>query len=74
MCSTSEAQAATYERNNPRYPYKSHSQWLKAAYGFSACVILVLFNGVNAFVENPFGVREFIASYIGVGQFPTPHP
>jgi amino acid transporter len=62
----SEAQAASYDRNHPRYPYKSHGQWLKAAYGLVACIILVTFNGVGDFVERPFGVRQFIASYISV--------
>lgn len=63
---TSEAQAACYDRNHPRYPYKSHGQWLKACYGLVACIILVLFNGIAAFLERPFNVRGFVASYVGV--------
>jgi len=63
---TSEAQSASYDRNHPRYPYKSHGQWLKAAYGLSACVILVIFNGIKAFLQNPFSKREFVAQYISV--------
>tara|TARA_R110002060_G_scaffold23753_1_gene32285 strand:- start:467 stop:745 length:279 start_codon:yes stop_codon:yes gene_type:complete len=63
---TSEAQAAMYDRDHPRYPYKSHGQWLKAAYGMVACTILLIFNGVAAFLEDPFDIRRFIASYIGV--------
>lgn len=62
----SEAQAAMYDRDNPRYPYKSHGQWLKACYGLVACTLLVLFNGVGPFLEHPFDTRRFIASYIGV--------
>lgn len=62
----SESQAASYDRNHPRYPYKSHGQWLKAAYGLVACIILITFNGVNSFLEHPFGLRQFIASYISV--------
>ncbi|RQM04949.1 hypothetical protein DH86_00004431, partial [Scytalidium sp. 3C] len=65
----SEAQAAMYDRNHPRYPYKSHGQWLKAAYGMVACIILVIFNGVGAFLEEPFNVRQFLASYIGIPVF-----
>ncbi|KFH44645.1 Proline-specific permease-like protein [Hapsidospora chrysogenum ATCC 11550] len=61
---TSEAQAASYDRNNPAYPYKSHGQWLKAAFGLMACVLILLFNGVAAFLRRPFGVRTFISSYI----------
>ncbi|KAL9111009.1 MAG: hypothetical protein Q9227_004442 [Pyrenula ochraceoflavens] len=62
----SEVQAATYDRNHPQYPYKSHGQWLKACYGMVACLILLLFNGVAPFLEDPFDVRRFIASYISV--------
>ncbi|TVY90714.1 Arginine permease [Lachnellula willkommii] len=28
----SESQTACYDRSHPRYPYKSHGQWLKASY------------------------------------------
>lgn len=62
----SEAQAAMFDRNHPRYPYKSHGQWLKAAYGGVACTILVIFNGIAPFLQDPFDTRRFIASYIGV--------
>lgn len=62
----SERQAAHYDRDHPRYPYKSHGQWLKGFYGMFACIILVTFNGVAAFLERPFDVRRFIASYISV--------
>jgi amino acid permease len=31
-----------------------------------ACIILLIFNGVNAFLTKPFDVRTFIASYISV--------
>ncbi|KAL5324908.1 hypothetical protein ACEPPN_006027 [Leptodophora sp. 'Broadleaf-Isolate-01'] len=65
----SESQAAMYDRDHPRYPYKSHGQWLKAAYGMVACLILLIFNGVAAFLEDPFDTRRFIASYIGIPVF-----
>lgn len=63
---TSEAQAASYDRDSPLYPYKSHGQWLKAFYGLSACCVLILFNGVPAFLERPFNVRKFVSAYVGV--------
>lgn len=67
----SERQAAHYDRDHPRYPYKSHGQWLKGFYGMAACIILVTFNGVSAFLERPFDVRRFIASYVSVcSDFP----
>jgi amino acid transporter len=66
---TSSAQAAAYDRNHPRYPYKSHGQWLKALYGLVACSILAVFNGVGAFIERPFDYRKFIASYISFPIF-----
>jgi amino acid transporter len=65
----SEVQAASYDRNSPSYPYKSHAQWLKAGYGMVTCILLILFNGVGAFLEKPFGLRTFISSYIGVPVF-----
>ena len=74
---TSETQAACYDRDHPRYPYKSHGQWLKACYGLVACVILIIFNGVPAFLTEPFDVRHFFASYIGVcspTSIPTSFP
>ncbi|KAG9233712.1 proline-specific permease [Amylocarpus encephaloides] len=65
----SEAQTACYDRDNPRYPYKSHGQWLKAAYGMVSALLLVVFNGIGAFLERPFDTRRFIASYISVPVF-----
>jgi len=62
----SELQAASYDRDNHLYPYKSHGQWLKACYGLVACIILVIFNGVGAFLERPFNIRRFISAYISV--------
>ncbi len=65
---TSSSQAAMYDRDHPQYPYKSHGQWLKACYGMVACVILVIFNGIYCFLEGPFDIRRFMASYIGVSS------
>jgi len=69
---TSEAQAASYDRNHPLYPYKSHGQWLKAAFGLVACIILTLFNGVSAFIT-PFSPRKFVSAYISVSETPLTH-
>lgn len=66
----SESQAATYDRNNPSYPYKSHAQWLKACYGMVACMVIIFFNGIGAFIEKPFNVRKFISAYISVRLLP----
>ncbi|TVY35186.1 Arginine permease [Lachnellula subtilissima] len=65
----SEFQTACYDRSHPRYPYKSHGQWLKASYGLVASILLVVFNGIDAFLERPFDTRKFIASYISVPVF-----
>ena len=62
----SAAQVACYDRNHPRYPYKSHGQWLKACYGMTSCIILLLFNGINCFLTRPFDKVGFVVSYIGV--------
>ncbi|EGX93560.1 proline-specific permease [Cordyceps militaris CM01] len=63
---TSAAQAASYDRDSPLYPYKSHGQWLKAFYGLVGSCILLLFNGVPAFLEKPFNVRKFVSAYVGI--------
>ncbi|CAG8961471.1 hypothetical protein HYFRA_00013922 [Hymenoscyphus fraxineus] len=65
----SEAQTACYDRDNPRYPYKSHGQWLKAFCGLVSCVLLVTFNDVGVFLVRPFDTRRFISSYISVPIF-----
>ncbi|AEO67776.1 uncharacterized protein THITE_2051579 [Thermothielavioides terrestris NRRL 8126] len=65
---TSESQAASYDRNHPLYPYKSHGQWLKGCYGLVACIILMLFNGVAAFIK-PFNIHKFVAAYISLPIF-----
>ncbi|KAJ4291493.1 hypothetical protein N0V88_006090 [Collariella sp. IMI 366227] len=62
----SESQAASYDRNHSLYPYKSHGQWLKGCYGMVACIILIFFNGVAAFIE-PFNIRKFVSAYISHG-------
>ncbi|KAF7158163.1 hypothetical protein CNMCM5623_002829 [Aspergillus felis] len=64
-----QTQAGIYDRNHPRYPYKSHAQWLKAGFGMVACIILLIFNGINAFLTDPFDIRTFIASYISIPVF-----
>jgi amino acid transporter len=64
-----QTQAGIYDRNHPRYPYKSHAQWLKAGFGMVACIILLIFNGVNAFLTDPFDIRTSIASYISIPVF-----
>lgn len=33
-----------------------------------ACMLLILFNGVTAFLEKPYGVRRFVSSYISVRE------
>ncbi|KAG7284094.1 hypothetical protein NEMBOFW57_010455 [Staphylotrichum longicolle] len=65
---TSESQAASYDRDHPLYPYKSHGQWLKGCYGLVGCVVLILFNGVGAFIE-PFNIRKFVSAYISLPTF-----
>lgn len=62
----SDAQAAMFDREHPQYPYKSHGQWLKAMYGMVACAMIVVFNGVGPFLEDPLDIRHIVAYYIGV--------
>ncbi|EGE06927.1 hypothetical protein TEQG_05980 [Trichophyton equinum CBS 127.97] len=66
---TAESQNGVYDRQNPRYPYKSHGQWLKACYGMVSCFILLIFNGIPAFLSDPFDTRAFVVSYISLPVF-----
>jgi amino acid transporter len=34
-----------------------------------ACIIMLIFNGVDSFLTTPFDARTFIASYISVCHF-----
>lgn len=52
-------------RNAGSYPYKSHLQWARAAYGLLGCSLLLFFNGWRAFLR-PFSPPDFIASYLNV--------
>src|SRR5213595_803659 len=55
-------------RNASDYPYKSHLQWLRAAYGLSGCLLLMLFNGWRSFLP-PFSHADFISSYLSIPIF-----
>ncbi|EFW20887.1 amino acid transporter [Coccidioides posadasii str. Silveira] len=65
----SECYATFYDRNNPRYPYKSHAQWFKALWGMTACTILCIFSGATTFLRTPFDTHGFIVSYISIPVF-----
>ncbi|RWA09831.1 hypothetical protein EKO27_g5272 [Xylaria grammica] len=54
-----------YDRQNPQYPYRSHGQWLRAAYALFGCSVLILFNGWRTF-SPPFSAGDFVACYIGI--------
>jgi amino acid transporter len=54
-----------YKRTAKRYPYRSHLQWLRAAYGLTGCTIIAIFQGWRTF-EPPFAVKDFVAAYIAV--------
>jgi amino acid transporter len=54
-----------YNRDHEYYPYRSHGQVFRAAYGFAFCVFLIFFTGWKSFAK-PFDRNEFVASYISV--------
>jgi amino acid permease len=54
-----------FRRSGRRYPYRSHLQWMRAAYGLVACLLFALFQGWETFLT-PMSVKDFIASYIAV--------
>jgi amino acid transporter len=57
-----------YKRTARQYPYRSHLQWIRAAYALTACILLALFNGWRTFVS-PMSNKDFVASYIAVVLF-----
>jgi yeast amino acid transporter len=59
---------AVLNRNSSTYPYKSHLQWVRAAYCVVGFFLLVLFNGWRSFLY-PFSPPDFIASYISISLF-----
>ena len=67
----SRSRTAKYDFDNPRYPYKSRGQWLKAYYASVSCLLLFIFNGVEVFLEKSFDTRRFIASYASAISFST---
>ena len=39
-------------------------------YGMTAGTIILMFNGIGTFLQNPFDTRRFIVYYIGVSFLP----
>lgn len=57
-----------YKRTARQYPYRSHLQWMRAAYACTACVLFALFNGWRTLVS-PYNKKDFVASYIAIILF-----
>ncbi|KAH7129176.1 amino acid permease-domain-containing protein [Dactylonectria macrodidyma] len=54
-----------YDRSHPRYPYRSHGQYLRAYYAVLACTLFVLFNGWRTFIS-PMNLEDFFGCYIAI--------
>ena len=61
---------AAFNRDNRRYPYRSHGQYARAWYALIGCSLLATFNGWLSFTT-PFDVQDFFASYISVTYPPA---
>jgi amino acid transporter len=57
-----------YNREDEQYPYRTRGQLFRSWYGLIFCLLIVLFNGWRSFFS-PFGVSDFIVSYIGIVAF-----
>jgi amino acid transporter len=57
-----------YDRNAPRYPYRTHLQWIRAVYALVGCTILLIFHGWRTLLS-PVIVDDFVASYIPIVLF-----
>lgn len=55
-------------RNAGDYPYKSHLQSARAAYGFIGCCLVLFFSGWKSFLS-PFSAPDFLAAYMNVFVF-----
>ena len=55
-------------RNASDYPYKTHLQSARAAYGLLGCFLVLLFNGWKSFLS-PFSSPDFFASYTNIFVF-----
>ncbi len=56
-----------YNRESERYPWKTHGQWLRAAYGLTMCCLMIIFQDWQSLVS-PVSVQSFVASYISVSM------
>jgi amino acid transporter len=56
------------DRNASDYPYKTHLQSARAAYGLLGCVLILVVNGWRSFLS-PFSGSDFFASYTNVFVF-----
>lgn len=62
------SEGPTLNRNASDYPYKTHLQSVRAAYGLLGCFLILLFNGWKSFLS-PFSAPDFFASYTNVFVF-----
>ncbi|KAH7012829.1 amino acid permease-domain-containing protein [Ilyonectria destructans] len=54
-----------YDRSHPRYPYRSHGQYLRAYYAVFACSLFVIFNGWRTFIT-PVSIEDIFGCYIAI--------
>ncbi|KAF2702785.1 amino acid transporter [Pleomassaria siparia CBS 279.74] len=59
---------SVYKRASHQYPYRSHLQWIRAAYALTGCTLLIIFQGWRTLVPPTQG-KDFIASYIPIVLF-----
>lgn len=57
-----------YRRTSNQYPYRSHLQWIRAAYAITGCTLLILFQGWRTLIP-PIQTKDFVASYIAIVLF-----
>jgi amino acid transporter len=57
-----------YQRTSKQYPYRSHLQWIRAAYALTGCTLLIFFQGWRTLVS-PIQTQDFVASYIAIVLF-----
>ncbi|KAI5776456.1 amino acid permease-domain-containing protein [Geopyxis carbonaria] len=64
-----QSPSAPHDRLSNDYPYRSAFQPWTAYFGFTGCFLLILFNGFDVFLFQPFVGSNFLAAYLAVIVF-----